>query len=614
MRELSVVEQRYRAVLEVSAGVSVTDVAERYGVSRQSVYTWVERYRVEGLDGLRDRSRRPKENPNRLAGEVEAAICEMRRAHRRWGPRRIVFELDRRGYQAARSTAYRVLVRNGLIEPNRRRRRRSDYIRWERPAPMMLWQLDVTASVFLVDGGELKIVTGVDDHSRFCVLAKVVARATARAVCAAFCEAMDDYGVPEEVLTDNGKVFTGRFTRPVGVEVLFERICRENAITARLTKPRSPTTTGKIERLHQSLQDELLDDHGPFETIEAAQQALDAWRDDYNRDRPHQSLDMAAPATRFRAAADPQVAVVRPPQLRSALDPGEIAADEPDDELVVDHEPARDHEPAVDVLRGDPAGLGPGERLWQPDQPLEVKRVVPAAGNLWVTGQQVWLGPALAGRVVTIWVDQRRLHVSLDGTRLKTLPSRLSATDLARLAAGDGTPAGSAPLPELDETADGVDIDRTVNAAGLVSVAGRYHAVGSHLAGQRVTLRLQGQIMHVLAGAKLLRSLPCGLPVAELHRLRGARPVPRHPLIVTEQITVQRRVSTRGSIRVVNQAVQLGKAHAGKTVTVTVNAELFRIVVDDTLTVEVARTNQQPVRRYKAHATTAPVVRRRSDR
>jgi hypothetical protein len=213
--------------------------------------------------------------------------------------------------------------------------------------------------------------------------------------------------------------------------------------------------------------------------------------------------------------------------------------------------------------------------------------------------------------LVTIWVDQRRLHVSLDGTRLKTLPSRLSATDLVRLAASDATPAGPAPLPELDENAEGVDIDRTVNAAGLVSVSGRYHAVGSHLAGQRVTLRLQGPIMHVLAGAKLLRSLPCGLPAAERHRLRGGRPVPRNPLVVTERITVQRRVSTRGSIRVVNQAVQIGKTHAGKTVTVTVTAALFHIVIDDTLTVEVARTNQQPVRRYKAHATThTPTTRR----
>jgi transposase InsO family protein len=103
------------------------------------------------------------------------------------------------------------------------------------------------------------------------------------------------YGVPEEVLTDNGTVFTGRFIKPRPAEVLFERICRENGTTQRLTRPASPTTTGKIERVHQSLQLELLDDHGPFESLPALQAALDAWRQDYNTDRPHQSLGMAFP-------------------------------------------------------------------------------------------------------------------------------------------------------------------------------------------------------------------------------------------------------------------------------------------------------------------------------
>jgi transposase InsO family protein len=170
---------------------------------------------------------------------------------------------------------------------------------------MQLWQLDVTASAFLAGGREVKIVTGVDDHSRYCVIAKAVMRATARPVCQAFIDAMAVYGVPEEVLSDNGTVFTGRFIRPRPAVVLFERICRENGITHRLTRPASPTTTGKIERLHQSLQLELLDDHGPFASLEVLQAALDAWREDYNTDRPHQSLDMAFPVSRFTAACLP---------------------------------------------------------------------------------------------------------------------------------------------------------------------------------------------------------------------------------------------------------------------------------------------------------------------
>jgi transposase len=116
--ELSVAEQRYWAVLEVGAGVPVTEVAERYQVLRQSVHTWLRRYRQEGIAGLEDRSHRVREHPCRIAAEVEEAICELRRRHPRWGPRRLVFEMDRRGLgRVTRSTVYRTLVRNGLIEP-----------------------------------------------------------------------------------------------------------------------------------------------------------------------------------------------------------------------------------------------------------------------------------------------------------------------------------------------------------------------------------------------------------------------------------------------------------------------------------------------------------------
>ena len=95
--ELSVTEQRYRAVLEVGAGVPVTEVAERYGVSRQSVHTWLVRYRQEGIAGLEDRSHQVHDHPWRIPAEVEEAVCELRRAHPKWGPRRLVFEMGRRG-------------------------------------------------------------------------------------------------------------------------------------------------------------------------------------------------------------------------------------------------------------------------------------------------------------------------------------------------------------------------------------------------------------------------------------------------------------------------------------------------------------------------------------
>jgi transposase InsO family protein len=574
--ELSVTEQRYRAVLEVMAGIPVTEVADRYGVSRQSVHAWLARYREEGPPGLADRSHKVHAHPWQIAAELEAAVCELRRAHRKWGPKRLVFEMGRRGLgTVTRSTVYRVLVRNQLIEPRSRRRRRQDYVRWERPVPMQLWQLDVTASAFLDDGTEVKIVTGIDDHSRYCVIARAVMRATARPVCRAFVEAMAVYGVPEEVLTDNGTVFTGRFLRPRPAEVLFERICRENGISQRLTRPRSPTTTGKIERLHQSLQLELLEVHGPFASLAALQAALDAWRQEYNTDRPHQSLDMAFPASRFAPAVSPLPLRV-PPQLAAA---GTQQAEQP--------------EPLS-------AGL-PAAGREAPLVAVEADRVVPPSGNLQVGGQQVWLGPALADRKVTIWVDETSLHVLLDGARVKTLPSRLGAAELARLASAGARPAGPSPL--LAGTATAVEIERTVNATGLVGLAGAQVSVGYQLAGQRVTLRMDGTQMAVISGdGELLRTLPCPVPAGDRYRLRGARKAAASPLPPSGPVTVQRRVSSRGGIMVATQKIQVGLIHAGKIVTVTAGDHSFRLVIDGQAVGVVPRTTAREIHRYKAYA------------
>ena len=572
--ELSVTEQRYRAVLEVLAGVPVTEVADRYGVSRQSVHAWLGRYRDEGPPGLEDRGHKVHAHPWQIPAELESAVCELRRAHRKWGPKRLVFEMGRRGLgTVTRSTVYRVLVRNQLIEPRSRRRRRQDYIRWERPVPMQLWQLDVTASAFLAGGAEVKIVTGLDDHSRYCVIARAVLRATARPVCRAFVEAMAVYGVPEEVLTDNGTVFTGRFIRPRPAEVLFERICRENGITQRLTRPRSPTTTGKIERWHQSLQDELLEVHGPFASLAALQSALDGWREEYNTDRPHQSLGMAFPASRFAPAVSPLPLRV-PPQLTGAS--GQQA------------------EPSS-------AGLPAAGR----DAPLvavEADRVVPPSGNLWVGGQQVWLGPALTGRKVTIWVDETSLHVLRDGARIKTLPSRLGVAELARLAAAGARPAGPSPL--LAGTGTAIEIERTVNAHGLAGLAGAQVSVGCQLAGQRVTLRMDGTQMAVITSdGELARTLPCPVPPGDRYRLRGARKAAASPPPPSGPVTVQRRVSSRGGIMVATQKIQVGLIHAGKIVTVTAEDHAFWLTVDGQAVRVVPRTTTREIHRYKAYTT-----------
>ncbi len=203
-------------------------------------------------------------------------MLEARRRHPDWGPRRLLHEAGRAGVEPvpSRSGIYRLLKRSNLIDPNARRKRDRKFKRWERAGAMELWQMDVVGGVLLADGREAKVLTGIDDHSRFVVCAGLMLRATSRAVCAHFADAMRVHGVPQEILTDNGKVFTGRFG-PKDVEVLFDRICRENGIDHLLTAPRSPTTTGKIERFHRTLRQEFLTGR-VFADLPTAQAELDA--------------------------------------------------------------------------------------------------------------------------------------------------------------------------------------------------------------------------------------------------------------------------------------------------------------------------------------------------
>ncbi|GGP02521.1 hypothetical protein GCM10012278_10090 [Nonomuraea glycinis] len=599
--DMSVVEQRYRAVLAVLAGGSVTEVAREVGVARQTLSGWVSRYRESGLGGLVDRSRRPRSSPSQMSARVEVLVCELRRQHPRWGPVRLAHEAGLRGVDPppSRMGVYRALVRHGLIDPGAGRRKKV-YRRWQREAPMELWQMDIVGGVFLADGCEVKVVTGVDDHSRFCVVAKAVVRATGRAVCLAFTEALRAFGAPGEVLTDNGKQFTARFGH--GGEVLFDRICRDNAIVHRLTQPRSPTTTGKVERFHQSMRRELLDDADPFEDLAAFQAALDAWVTHYNTARPHQSLDMAVPADRFVpvSQAERELLPLRLPAILTAQ------PDPPPDA----QEMAADVTPAAPKGRINSKSSDEGERgaeraaspaaAWS-GGPIEFERVVPASGNLGVAGKQFWLGPARAGQVITFWADVNVIHLLVGGVRLKSLRSHLSTSDLARLFADGGRSAGPSPLPQAESDAV-VEVERTVNKYGMVSLAGRYLLAAEILGGRRVTIRIEENTLMFLDpdSRQLLRTRPNPLIWAKCLQLRGARPAGPPPVPERSPVTVQRRANAFGVIMVTRQAVSLGRLHAGQVVTVHVS--------DTTLTIDleegprtVHRTTDLPVRNVKVH-------------
>ena len=159
------------------------------------------------------------------------------------------------------------------------------------------------------------------------VSAQLVSRATARPVCEALLAALRRHGCPDQILTDNGKVFTGRFG-PAGssAEVMFDRACAENGIRHLLTAPRSPTTTGKVERWHKTMRAEFLADHDRrHANLRELQAALDAWVVHYNTERPHQALGMRPPIQRFQLAPTaPRSPIIEPVQALAA--PGSAAA------------------------------------------------------------------------------------------------------------------------------------------------------------------------------------------------------------------------------------------------------------------------------------------------
>ena len=454
--ELGLVEQRYKAVSEVFEGATVVDVARRNGVSRQTVHDWLRHYASHGMAGLADKSSKPMSCPHQMPPMVEARVVELRRAHPGWGPRSIANQLRRDGLDPlpGRTSIYRALVRHGLIDPTPRRRRRSDYKRWERSRAMELWQMDVVGRIDLTDGTELSAVTGIDDHSRFCVIAKLVRRATARPVCDALAEGLRRHGIPDQILTDNGKVFTGRFGQGPG-PVLFDRICHDNGIRHLLTAPYSPTTTGKVERLHKTMRREFFN-LNTFATIEAAQTALDHWVDTYNCERDHQSLGDRPPIERFRLA-----------RRTAELEVIEVGESTPSDEPT----------------------------------PPRVTRRVAANGCISLGAHRYLAGRWLAGEVVEVVAGGGLVEIHHRGVLVATHAHRHSAATASPVARA---PRARAPRPATI----GSPVLRMVDSSGSVSFAGTNYRVGNPYKRGQVEVAIVGSRVQFAINGKVIREHP----------------------------------------------------------------------------------------------------------
>jgi transposase InsO family protein len=292
------VEQRRLEILLAPQimGLSVTEVCRRFGVSRQQFYEWRRRYVEQGAPGLVDRSRRPLRSPLQVSVAMEHQICLMRADNPDFGPRRIRAEIGLLGGRPpATSTVQRVLIRNGLITPSPRTRR--TWIRFERASPNELWQIDAI-ELSLADGTDVYAINLVDDHSRLLVASRATFVLDGDAAWDCFATAISVHGVPRELLSDNGRYFSGQHWELVAA---FERQLWALGVKTIPITPGHPQTLGKLERLHGTMR-RWLAKHPRPTTLVALQRQLDAFRWHYNEERPHQAINDQRPAERYRAS------------------------------------------------------------------------------------------------------------------------------------------------------------------------------------------------------------------------------------------------------------------------------------------------------------------------
>jgi transposase InsO family protein len=213
------------------------------------------------------------------------------------GPVTIAWHLRREGLPVpSTSTVRRVLHAAGLIAPEPRKRPRSSWIRFEAAAPNELWQSDFT-HWRLADGTEVEIISWLDDHSRFLLASTACGRVSGDDVVATFTAAGDVHGWPAATLTDNGSVYTSRFT---GGRNGFEYMLAYLGVRQKNGAPGHPQTQGKVERFHQTLK-RWLGQQPPACTLAELQAQLDACRADYNERRPHRALARMTPGEAYLA-------------------------------------------------------------------------------------------------------------------------------------------------------------------------------------------------------------------------------------------------------------------------------------------------------------------------
>jgi transposase InsO family protein len=280
------------------------EVAKAYGVARSWVYELVARHRAEGDAAFEPRSRRPKTSPRALPPSTVELIIQLRKDLAGQGldagPDTIVWHLTHRhGLRVSASTVARYLARGGFVVPQPKKRPKASYIRFAAELPNECWQADFT-HYRLADGSDVEILTFLDDHSRCALSVSAHQPVTGPIVVDMFSQAVARYGPPASTLTDNGMVFTTRFSGGSGGRNGFESELHRLGIRQKNSRPNHPTTCGKVERFQQTLKKWLrAQPHQPA-TLAELQTLLDTFTGHYNQRRPHKSLPrQATPAAAY---------------------------------------------------------------------------------------------------------------------------------------------------------------------------------------------------------------------------------------------------------------------------------------------------------------------------
>lgn len=290
---------------------NMSQLCRRFNISRPTGYKWLKRWEKQGVTGLDDKSRRPHQPANLTPRSIEELVVQARNQHPGWGGRKIKrwladeinrnnIELDIREIPAA-STITSILERNNLLDPPDSSTRKKPWKRFEYPHPNDLWQIDFKGEFVLIDDTLCYPLTIVDDHSRYNIALYACPNQRREAVQPHLVDCFQRYGLPVATLFDNGN--------PWGTPIRYDDgrpyYTKLNAWLIRLgitvihSTPGKPQGKGKNERFNGTLQAELLRFNW-FNDLHQAQHKFDQWRDEYNGERPHESLDMNVPASRYQ--------------------------------------------------------------------------------------------------------------------------------------------------------------------------------------------------------------------------------------------------------------------------------------------------------------------------